>query len=84
MVLIKLLYSVVPIHPHHTINAGGCQIASFKQRDCNKALTLIRTNVVQKKQIKAKLSLVETLCGGSRKVEQGVYSYVWELLMLTR
>lgn len=62
----------------------GCQIASFKQRDCNKALTVIRTNVEQKKQIKAKLSLVGTLCGGSRKVEQGVYSHVWELLMLTR
>lgn len=61
----KLPPSVVPIHPHHTINAEGCHISSFKRRNCKKTLTLIRTNAQQEKtQTKAKVNLGGTLCGG--------------------
>lgn len=79
MVLIKLVHSAVLIHPHHTINAEGCQIASFKQRDCNKALTLIRTNVGQEKeQTEAEPSLVRTQCGGlSEEGGAGVVTVVF-------
>lgn len=90
MVLIKkkkkLPPSVVPIHPHHTINAEGCHIAGFKRRNCKKALTLIRTNAQQEKtQTKAKLNLGGTLCGGI--TEEGRAGWLQSCLgtwMLTR
>lgn len=36
MVLMKLFPSAAPIHPHHTINAERCQIASLKRHNCKK------------------------------------------------
>lgn len=86
MGLIKWVHSALLIHPHHTINAEGCQIASSRQRDCNKALTLIRTNVGQEKeQTEAESSLVRTLCGGlSEEGGAGWLQSCLGTLMLTR